>query len=409
MSIELLYKLAKEGTIANASSVFAEFFNPLSWFGGSRGAIDPNEVEMSKFGIKISKKLLEIEKGNVDRAAAQLLLLALDGAYNAVLMCTSILDYFLVRGKGGTDSYWAKLQEAAFINDESFIRRYILEAERLHLRLPIIRKVAGVPQDPLLLEQFSEGDTIVIDIVAAQQNMPFFDGKAHLSSQFQATEIVPEDQYLHYASGFSHGNQVTDVREIHLLGLSSIIKVFAQMKNLRTAHDSQGRLKKVSVLQAYETYANYMAPMRVEAIHRKLHDKLQTLVDESEDKVHVKKAETAKELLAHKMTNPSSTTFLTPEWDEFIPFPQTWKIRFEGYGRGIYDKPDQSGLHNVLDLLWAPDGASYYGGSFATTEGCVCRQAGHKCTCAEPESGKPFEPVKSDPVHTGSSHSGCGM
>ena len=107
--------------------------------------------------------------------------------------------------------------------------------------------------------------------------------------------------YLTYETGLSQGFCDFYAREIAVISLVAMIKVLAQMKYLRKGHDSQGRLKKIRINQAYESYANYMAPMRVEEIRRE-----------------AKKNATSVEIL-----KPETVTYLTPEWDEMVPFPRS--------------------------------------------------------------------------------------
>ena len=82
-----------------------------------------------------------------------------------------------------------------------------------------------------------------------------------------------------------------------------MIKVLAQTKNLRRGHHTQGKLKKISLDQSSEGYANFMAPMRVEEIRRK------AKINRRED------------IFNDGILKPQTDTYLTAEWDEMIPFP----------------------------------------------------------------------------------------
>ena len=77
-SMHFLYDLAKGGNVRAGSKL--SFSSLLSW----NGKDESPETEMQRFGRKIAKSVLERDK-DVGGAAATLLLIALDGAYNSVL------------------------------------------------------------------------------------------------------------------------------------------------------------------------------------------------------------------------------------------------------------------------------------------------------------------------------------
>lgn len=138
-----------------------------------------------------------------------------------------------------------------------------------------------------------------------------------------------------------------------------MITFVAQMKNPRRGHDAQGRLKKIRLGSTREGYANYMAPMRVRWIKQQAKQ--------------LKRKE-AKKIFTDDVLNPETDTYLTPTWDEFVPFPMTWKIRFDGFGRSDYKVADNPyGLVKAAPPLpdsippwYQPQGPSTVGGAFAT-------------------------------------------
>ena len=87
-----------------------------------------------------------------------------------------------------------------------------------------------------------------------------------------------------------------------------MVKVLAQTTNLRRGHDTQGKLKKVSMDKNSEGYANFMAPIRVEEIRRQA------------------KKTGDQELYNAKVLKPRTDIYLTPEWDEMIQFPTSTSI-----------------------------------------------------------------------------------
>jgi hypothetical protein len=91
-----------------------------------------------------------------------------------------------------------------------------------------------------------------------------------------------------------------------------MIKVLAQLQNLRRGHDTQGVSKKVSIDASCVGYANYMAPMRLKEIELKVKEakKSKGLTDEEVDAI-----------FPSDIRKPATATYLTPEWDEMVPFP----------------------------------------------------------------------------------------
>jgi len=45
--------------------------------------------------------------------------------------------------------------------------------------------------------------------------------------------------------------------------------------------------------------------------------------------------------------------YLSPQWDQLLPFPTTWNLRFDGpkEGAGVYDGPDNSTTGNGVNQL----------------------------------------------------------
>lgn len=152
-----------------------------------------------------------------------------------------------------------------------------------------------------------------------------------------------------------------------------MIKFVAQMKNPRRGHDAQGKLKKIRLDSTPEGYANYMAPMRVSWIK----EQTKRLKDKDADKI-----------FTDDILRPEADTYLTPTWDEFVPFPMTWKIRFDGFGESNYmvDNHPYGRVKTTPTLpdfcppWYQPQGPSAVGGAFASD--CVCAAAG-----AEAEAG----------------------
>ena len=125
-----------------------------------------------------------------------------------------------------------------------------------------------------------------------------------------------------------------------------MIKAFAQMRNLRRGHDTQGRLKKINIDETSEGYANFMAPLRIVEIHDNVQKELcgtkeEMLKKKTKEEMPKKKskaeqeaeeaeaerahedAEKLKDILSSQVLQPQADMFLTPEWDEMVPFPNS--------------------------------------------------------------------------------------
>ncbi len=172
---------------------------------------------------------------------------------------------------------------------------------------------------------------------------------ANLNSQFAASQItkedpakpkgprliikekdleMPEADYLAYSSSLSGGQVHFNARKSAVLGLTAMIKLLGQLKNLRRGHDSQGKLKRIRVDQTAEGYANFMAPMRVEEIRREAKrpktDKVNTRTQT--DTYQATAWETKKDIFNDDVLKPQTDTYLSAEWDEMIPFPTSTSL-----------------------------------------------------------------------------------
>jgi hypothetical protein len=116
------------------------------------------------------------------------------------------------------------------------------------------------------------------------------------------------DFLTHKSSATDHFAEYQPKR-IADLAVTAMIKMFAQMRDARRGHDAQGRVKKVRLDASAEGYTNYMAPMRIQAIAQK--------VDLLEDKT------LAEQIYTSKLLKPEIDTYLTAEWDEMVPFPNS--------------------------------------------------------------------------------------
>ena len=101
------------------------------------------------------------------------------------------------------------------------------------------------------------------------------------------------------------------------MGLASMIKAAAQMKNLRRGKDTQGYLKKINLDSSSEGYSNFMAPLRMKMVE----------ADAKYARKH-SNAQDVEKVFNKDILRPSTDTYVTPEWDEFVPFPTSKSTYF---------------------------------------------------------------------------------
>ncbi|KAH8651167.1 heme peroxidase-domain-containing protein, partial [Xylariales sp. PMI_506] len=362
-SIKFLYDLTRHGHISRFGS-WGEFFNNLWPFGK-----DPSPIK--RLGLQIAAAIKQREKKH-DHAVAIMLLIGLDSAYNSVVSFAAVLHFFLkevyeeFKIKGTPlSSPWLQLQKCAF--DESSngiteIARQALLIQKRSVKLPIIRRAMDVfpvrDEKGAVLFQVEKDQLIICDIKKAGD----IDAK-------QAE--VDEAKFLDYQSSFTDQYASYHPKHIAALSLTAMIKVLAQMKNLRRSHHDQGHLKKIKLDQSNASYSNYMAPLRLEQIkyERKQANRQKKVAKEKEEQAIQDGLKYQSDPFG--FLRPATYTYMTPEWDEMIPFPTTWKLRFDGFGESTYGGEHFPQLQRPLvpdDVppWYQPRGKSHKGGSFAT-------------------------------------------
>ncbi len=192
-----------------------------------------------------------------------------------------------------------------------------------------------------------------------------------------------EDEFFAHRSSFTGSFARYHPKHLTILCLTTMVKVLAELKNLRRGHDTQGRLKRVCIDASAETYANYMAPQRVKKIAADVADGLKEAKKITDARQRKEKEDYWNKIYTSHVLRPETATYLTPEWDEFVPFPTTWKLRFDGFGRSEYKtlKPTPT-PDDFAPFYETPGGASRVGGSFAASS-CVCALAGKDCRCVD--------------------------
>ncbi|KAH7258995.1 heme peroxidase-domain-containing protein [Fusarium redolens] len=371
-SMGFLLKLTEEGNVKEAGR-----WKMTRWFGSVFGALGgKKENYMEALGYRVATEIIEREH-DTGKAAAILLLTGLDSAYNVVLAFTSTMESFfnsLYAEKPSPrqqeiKSLWLKVQSLAFDDEIKSIERIqaiVLKVQRWSVRLPVIRKAS---QDTMIQVHKRTNDKPVVEVA---ERVKVLKGTTvvcdiNRAEQKNTSETPDEREELNYCSSFAEAFSGYHPKHVAATGLVTMIKVLAQLQNLRRGHDTQGVSKKVSIDASCVGYANYMAPMRLKEIELKVKEakKSKGLTDEEVDAI-----------FPSDIRKPATATYLTPEWDEMVPFPTTWKMRFDGYGVSDYSTNDWEALKvfkvpDDIQPFYQPNGPSHIGGSFATPV-CVC-------------------------------------
>ncbi|KAF5227413.1 hypothetical protein FAUST_11784 [Fusarium austroamericanum] len=340
---------------------------------------------MHDLGVFVAKEVLAYEKDQ-SKAAAILLLVCLDFAYNAVVSFTATLDGFMKdlyaaaaavavaadADDGSLDEIledlsihppkWIQVQKYAFSDDPQAKEMFLKVVQKMvqsTVQQPIYRKVREEGAGEYTFDgkdvTLKEGQAIILDMAEAIAEVE----TDKVKTEFLMCQLNISDKY-----------GVFSPQRFATISLTSMIKFVAQMRNPRRGHDTQGHLKKINLDPVYEGYANFMARKRVKWIEQQVNNMDNT--------------KKAKAIFTDKVLRPKTDTYLTPSWDEFVPFPMTWKIRFDGFGESNYADPKNPYGKVVSKNLslnsppwYQPQGPSDHGGAFAGTV-CVCAPSANK-------------------------------
>lgn len=297
-SMTFLYNLTRAGKIHEANQWALTRF--LLWpFSAKTNAV-------SELGFDIARRILEQDNAGV--ATAKLLIIALDSAYNNVLAFTSVLEHLIdemyqVAGQSSDPKIdscnWAQIQKLALDDSVESTRKIgeiVLKVQKASVKLPIIRHALSArdihDKSGKKLFHVSEGQIIICDPYAAKDK-----------------NVAPVDfEEIAYPSNFTAGLDMYHSQELAVLSITAMVKTLAQLKNLRRGHDGQGKLKKIVQAPINEGYAAFMAPLRVEQIECKV---------KAAHKAH----KDLSDVFTSDILKPSTDSYLTPEWDEMVPFP----------------------------------------------------------------------------------------
>ena len=96
--------------------------------------------------------------------------------------------------------------------------------------------------------------------------------------------------------------------------MTGMLKYLARLRDLRVAHDKLGRLKRAKAPHGGENY-------------------------------------------------------LSVTWDQLVPLPTTWNLRFTGEGRGVYAGPDNADQGHGSNMVYKQPAVVPAGGSFVSGSG----------------------------------------
>ena len=274
---------------------------------------------------------------------------------------------------------WITVQRLAFSTepkDQHKLEDMISKTSQATVRLPILRKVISKKRKHFPFGEVTEGQMIILDVVGVPNYCFHVQLLLTRPSQRKATVDAREDnrddevQFLTSQLSIAGKLGVFQPRRFAVLALSEMVKFIAQMRNPRRGHDTQGTPKRIHLGWIAEGYSNFMAPKRMDRVAEQVRR-----LPENDPK---------KEVFTDAVLRPGTDTYLTPNWDEMVPFPMTWKIRFDGFGMSDYHSDDPHhhlyGRVKTVELpaeaeisppWYQPQGASHDGGAFAEIS-CIC-------------------------------------
>ncbi|MCJ1308958.1 hypothetical protein MMC25_002613 [Agyrium rufum] len=355
-SLETLKEKAEYGVQRAQGGFFGLFVKPLQMEGDKDYV-----VKLREFGVEASKALLKSMSGT-EEVAAMMLVLSMEAAHKSVMTFTEVLAYFIdhPHEEEPDVSDWIEIQRLAYKNTpeaDQTLKRYVLEAQRLHVDLPLVRVYkpakgttsAGATPELSLTNSDSKdqkkhvlqpGDKFLLELKEAQQyagtaELPVFPSPSTLS--LSPTDR-PLENYLIYGQGIP---STFKAKDFTLIGLTAMLKHLATLRSLRVAHDKLGRLKRVETPYGVKTY-------------------------------------------------------MSVQWDQLVPFPTTWNLRFNGTGRGVYrgrDNADQGhGQNQVYQKPTAiPPGGTFKSGSGAPVEALATAMNGARSGLSGKINGGPKE------------------
>lgn len=159
------------------------------------------------------------------------------------------MEFFL---RPGNASIWAEVQSLAHKSDDETLRAYVIEAQRLTTTQRNMR----VATKPVELEgrKIQPGNVVVMLLVSYSVKMSSFHADFHPqgTAARNAAEVPNADKFDHKRAPinigpFSHGQHGCLGKQIALTFVTGMIKLVADLKDLRPAPGQMGQVKSIKV------------------------------------------------------------------------------------------------------------------------------------------------------------------
>ena len=152
-------------------------------------------------------------------------------------------------------------------------------------------------------------------------------------------KLIANNGHLNYISSLSANLVGFNPKDLAIEGVTALLTVAAQLKDLRRSHTNQGQLKTIQIDQSSEGYANFISPGRMNQIaydatnakaeyEAELKKEAGLTAAQKKDNAAVKefkekRVQDAAKVWSPKILKPANETYLSPEWDEMVPFPSS--------------------------------------------------------------------------------------
>ncbi|KAF5138262.1 Psi-producing oxygenase A [Metarhizium anisopliae] len=223
------------------------------------------EKSLRSCGLKLVEELLA-QGNSAERVVDSLWLTAFGGVGPPVNTFYEVLEFFL---RSENASLWADVQDYAQKSDDSSLRAYVVEAQRLTSSQRVLRTAT----QPAEVEgkSIQPGNMIIIMLGEAGRN----------PSEVSSSDKFDAKRQAGSAASFSYGHHPCFGEDIALAFVTGLVKLCAGLSQLRPAPGAMGQAKTIRV---------------------------------GDDKF-----------------------YLNDSWSCFSPYANTWKVHFNGHGKGNYE------------------------------------------------------------------------
>ena len=205
------------------------------------------QTSLSEYGYHMITMLLKSGYGVKEAVWTQILPTAGGMVANQGQLLSQCLDFYL---EDENRHHWDEVSRLAHLDTpeaDELILRYFMEGAR-------IRSSVGLYRDVQTDSTVEDGPDCTIPLKAGSRVMVNLVSASHDAAAFPDPEKVdlarPMESYIHYGWG-PHQCIGLDVSKV---ALSTMLKVFAKMENLRRARGPQGHLKTIKVDGGFSLY-----------------------------------------------------------------------------------------------------------------------------------------------------------